>query len=732
MFRLGTMLARPFGVSLPRCSTALTAAFGSLVLVAGEARGDVSEGCQGLGAALVDHSCFHSTYGPFATRAATAGSEVSATTPNLDPVHTEYRVGLAGSESSVTYEPNRSGAFSVFLGADVPVRILQDDLLVAEIITFTEGTGCDALPVSRVFELSAFERYQVVFGPTSSHAVVVVIEYVDDFLIDNGRDADRDGYGNPSDVIRSVCVPPDGYVQNASDCDDSDPTVHPAARETCGDQTDQNCNGLPDDLGLACSAGEGACRRNGELACDGGNPFCSATVGESTSEACNGVDDDCNGRIDDAANLCPASDRPTCVREEFGAFCGCLLDLDCGPSDSGRVCLLVERRCAAGCSREAGRNGCPAGYECEAEGEHGRCELEEEVPPSDGGAGGEGGSGHVSATGGAASSRAGNGGSVGIPGGATGGRGVPDHGSSGAPTEDGGRNGDWNDEQEKTVVETRGCGCRVGAPPSSTRAGSVLVMLALFSTLRRRRARALLRKPGGAFVTLALVACACGGQSIRYDSERNDGHGHANQGHSHAGETGVPSTGGSGARSSAGGAGPGGTAGTSTGGADTSGMAGTRAGTAGSAGSPCVPELGEEPVAHACSHMTLGPFVPVAALGPAHATTASVSTIQTAFEVDVVEAGARLSYVASRDGTHVILTDRVVQLSVRDQSSRAIDGVAFSVSGCDAIEAAVSVLLATGEAYTVEIGEPDVRSFDVFIEHLGTFGDEAWARSCGN
>ena len=49
---------------------------------------------------------------------------------------------------------------------------------------------------------------------------------------------------------------------------------------------------------------------------------------------------------------------------------------------------------------------------------------------------------------------------------------------------------------------------------------------------------------------------------------------------------------------------------------------------------------------------------------PGYATLADIP-----FEVDVVESGARLSYLASRGGTHVILTDREVALSVLDASS---------------------------------------------------------------
>ena len=349
--------------------------------------------CTTLGSALVGHSCFHSTHGPFATRVATLGSASTPTTQSLDPVHTEFRVGLAGSESSVTYQPNRSGAFSIFLGEDVELRVYDPaGSEVGEILGIDGDTGCDGLPVAHVVELSASVRYTLVLGPTERREVVVVIEYVDDFLIENGRDGDGDGFGDPSDALRSVCVPPSGYVENASDCDDRDARIHPGAGERCGDEVDQNCNGLLDDEGLTCAAGEGSCRAPGELVCAGDGVACDATAVARSSESCNGVDDDCDGQIDEDPKLCPEPDLPACVRSGVSAFCGCLLDLDCGPRDSGRICNTASRRCVSGCGSSPGRNGCPAGTRCEASTEEGIC-----VPTSpDAGMGGQGASGSVS------------------------------------------------------------------------------------------------------------------------------------------------------------------------------------------------------------------------------------------------------------------------------------------------------------------------------------------------
>ena len=59
-------------------------------------------------------------------------------------------------------------------------------------------------------------------------------------------DADNDGFGNPALTILD-CTPPTGYVANSDDCDDTDANINPAATEICGNNIDDNCNGLTDE-----------------------------------------------------------------------------------------------------------------------------------------------------------------------------------------------------------------------------------------------------------------------------------------------------------------------------------------------------------------------------------------------------------------------------------------------------------------------------------------------------
>ncbi|MFN7145852.1 MAG: MopE-related protein, partial [Myxococcota bacterium] len=91
-------------------------------------------------------------------------------------------------------------------------------------------------------------------------------------------DADGDGHGDPGASL-SACDAPDGYVDAATDCDDTDATAHPGGEDVAGDGVDQDCDGAdaapvdtgdtaepsdsgaaPDkdaDEGCACASGTG-------------------------------------------------------------------------------------------------------------------------------------------------------------------------------------------------------------------------------------------------------------------------------------------------------------------------------------------------------------------------------------------------------------------------------------------------------------------------------------------
>jgi len=58
-------------------------------------------------------------------------------------------------------------------------------------------------------------------------------------------DADGDGFGNP-DITSDACEAPTGFVENGSDCDDTESTAFPGGEEIC-DEIDNDCNGEVDE-----------------------------------------------------------------------------------------------------------------------------------------------------------------------------------------------------------------------------------------------------------------------------------------------------------------------------------------------------------------------------------------------------------------------------------------------------------------------------------------------------
>ena len=133
------------------------------------------------------------------------------------------------------------------------------------------------------------------------------------------RDDDGDGYGDP-EASSEACEPDATYawVQDDTDCDDTDAEVHVSATEVC-DEVDNDCDGLVDDQDdvvadqttwyldgdgdgwgddgdalVTCELPTGRVTAGGD--CDDGD----ATVSPGATEVCNaGVDDDCDGRADD-------------------------------------------------------------------------------------------------------------------------------------------------------------------------------------------------------------------------------------------------------------------------------------------------------------------------------------------------------------------------------------------------------------------------------------------------
>ena len=141
---------------------------------------------------------------------------------------------------------------------------------------------------------------------------------VDEDATDGGTwypDADHDGFGDP-DTPLTACSQPEGAIDDATDCDDSENGIFPGAKERCNG-VDDDCDGVvdedeavdattwyvdadsdgygdPDRFSEGCSAAAGEVALGSD--CDDGDD----SIYPGATEQCNGVDDDCDASTSEA------------------------------------------------------------------------------------------------------------------------------------------------------------------------------------------------------------------------------------------------------------------------------------------------------------------------------------------------------------------------------------------------------------------------------------------------
>jgi cysteine-rich repeat protein len=290
-----------------------------------ELRQALPEGCTTFDETpMTEHSCGHAEFGPFSVVSASVSREFPAASPNVNSVHTHYTVTLppGGSEGTVKYRPQRSGEWAFYVAPATPVTLLDATGSSVPVLMQQPIHSCSLLNHAYVFNLTALATYRLVLGSSGSAAPAVVIEKLDDFQTFYFADSDGDGFGNPEDVLATMCESPAARVTDDTDCNDGNASIHPSAPEIC-DELDNDCDGQTDE-GLDCNVCVPA-----EEVCDGADNDCDGQVDEGlalttcgvgscaatgtscdpascapeapSAETCNGIDDDCDNQIDDGA-----------------------------------------------------------------------------------------------------------------------------------------------------------------------------------------------------------------------------------------------------------------------------------------------------------------------------------------------------------------------------------------------------------------------------------------------
>ncbi len=189
-----------------------------------------------------------------------------------------------------------------------------------------QGVYCD-VPTGTSAEGGDCDETDVAVNPGADEVCNGVDDDCTGWVDDDAADAtvwyadfDADTYGDLGTQARS-CAQPEGYVADATDCDDTDVASFPGAVEVC-DLGDNDCDGDTDEGAtdyrtyyqdsdsdgygdalystLACGTPSGYSEVSTD--CNDADP----AISPGAIEACNGVDDDCDAVIDsDAPDATP-------------------------------------------------------------------------------------------------------------------------------------------------------------------------------------------------------------------------------------------------------------------------------------------------------------------------------------------------------------------------------------------------------------------------------------------
>lgn len=131
---------------------------------------------------LLEHTCQHAQFGPFASVSAQVYPGFVFT--DISPSHTAYNLTLPSAVSvyqgAVLYSPFTSGDYAFFTAPAATVTVFDSagNPATLEREGLTDPAVCGAIEKASVFHLELFETYTVVYGPQAQLGVQAMVEYL--------------------------------------------------------------------------------------------------------------------------------------------------------------------------------------------------------------------------------------------------------------------------------------------------------------------------------------------------------------------------------------------------------------------------------------------------------------------------------------------------------------------------------------------------------------------------